>query len=143
MDNRFNVVYTGLQEGISVEEFITKFCNKFGVSEKKAQQIASSTSDVVVKKNLDTDKAKKYASAFESCGIVVRLDEIVNEPDEKSGGLSLEPMAEEKEAEEKKNTPPQCGHPGIGPSESVQEHPFGKKGLGLYPEPPGRKTNLS
>jgi len=68
LDTRFNIVYTGLQEGVTSEEFTTKFCQKFGVSEKKAHQIASSTSDVVVKKNLDEAKVKKYSPAFESGG---------------------------------------------------------------------------
>ncbi|MCP3849436.1 MAG: hypothetical protein GY694_04240 [Gammaproteobacteria bacterium] len=96
MDTRFNIVYTGLQEGVTVEEFTDKFCQKFGVSEKKAYQIASSTSDVVVKKNLEEAKVKKYSPAFESCGAVVRVDEIVNEP----AGLSLEPMVEKNKPTE-------------------------------------------
>jgi len=97
LDTRFNIVYTGLQEGVTSEDFAARFCQKFGVSEKKAHQIASSTSDVVVKKNLDEAKVKKYSPAFESCGAVVRVDEVVNE----SSGLSLEPMSEKnKQAEE-------------------------------------------
>ncbi len=127
METKFNVVYTGLQEGVTAEEFIAKFCDKFGVSEKKAQQIVSSTSDVVVKKDLGEVKAKKYASAFESCGIMIRLDEIVNEPVEKPGGLSLEPMAEEKEAAEKVAAVPQC--PKCG-SENIEADEC--KACGIY-----------
>ncbi len=88
MESKFNVVHSGLQEGITAEEFIEKFCSKFGISEKKAQQIVAATSDVVIKKDLDEKKAKQYAAAFETCGMITRLDEIVPEPQ----GLSLEPM---------------------------------------------------
>ncbi|MCW8931996.1 MAG: hypothetical protein OQL19_17400, partial [Gammaproteobacteria bacterium] len=108
MDTKFNVVYAGLKDGVTAEEFIAKFCDKFGISEEKAQKIVSSTSDVVIKKDLDEAKAKKYASAFESCGIVARLDEIAEE----SGGLSLEPIAGEKDAEEEVSSVevcPKCG----------------------------------
>ncbi len=94
MDSKFNVVYTGLNDGVTEEEFISSFCAKFGVSENKAQQIVSSTSDVVVKKNLDEVKAKKYAAAFESCGMLIQLSEIAAQ----TSGLSLEPMSEESEA---------------------------------------------
>ena len=59
MDSKFNVVYTGqLQEGVTAEEFVAKFCGKFGVSEQKAGQIVSSTSEVTIKKDLDEAKAK-------------------------------------------------------------------------------------
>ena len=95
MDSKFNVVYMGLQEGITAEDFIEKFCRKFGVSEKKAQQIVAATSDVVIKKDLDEKKAKQYAATFEACGMVTRLDEIVPEPQ----GLSLEPMDGEEDSD--------------------------------------------
>lgn len=90
MDSKFNVLYRGLQEGITTEEFIEKFCSKFGLSEQKARQIAASTSDVVIKKDLDENKAKQYAAALEACGMIVQLDEISAEP---AGSLSLEPIA--------------------------------------------------
>lgn len=94
MDNKFSVIYTGLQEGIAVEDFISKFCSKFGISEQKAQQIAASGSEVVVKKDLDEHKAAQYRSAFESCGMIIRLEEVAVDPGVASG-LSLEPMANE------------------------------------------------
>lgn len=92
MGSKFNVVYTGLQEGFAAEDFISKFCSKFGISEEKARQIVNSSSDVVVKKEQDEKKAAQYRAAFESCGMVIRVDEISSkaEPD---SGLSLEPMA--------------------------------------------------
>ncbi len=115
MDSKFNVVYTGLKEGVTAEEFISSFCAKFGISEKKAQQIVASTSDVVVKKDLDEAKARKYAAAFESCGMLIQLSEIAAE----ASGLSLEPMAGEKGADSDDVTPstPQC--PKCG-SENIQ-----------------------
>ena len=91
MDSKFNVLYTGLQEGVTSEDFIEKFCSKFGLSEQKARQIVASTSDVVIKKDLPENKAKQYAAALEACGMTVHLDEISAES---AGGLSLEPMAE-------------------------------------------------
>lgn len=99
MDSKFNVVYTGLKDGVSAEEFTNSFCNKFGISEEKAQQILSSSSDVVVKKELDEAKAKKYAAAFGACGMLIKLDEIVIEPN----GLSLEPI---DDAAAETNSPP-------------------------------------
>ena len=96
MDSKFNVVYTGqLQDGVSADEFVAKFCDKFGISESKGKQIAASTSDVVIKKNLDESVAKKYLAALEGCGMVARLDEIAVEP-EPGGGLSLAPVKEDK-----------------------------------------------
>lgn len=94
MDNTFNVVYTGLQEGISAEGFISKFCSKFGISEQKAQQIVNSSSDVVVKKDQGEKKAAQYRAAFESCGMIIRLDKIIEKP-EAASGLSLAPMGDE------------------------------------------------
>jgi len=94
LDNKFNVIYTGLQEGIAVEDFVSKFCSKFGVSEQKAQQIVNSSSDVVVKKEQGEKKAAQYRAAFESCGMIIRLDEIIEEA-EVTSGLSLAPMGDE------------------------------------------------
>lgn len=90
MDSKFNVLYTGLQEDVTTEDFIENFCSKFGLSEQKARQIVASTSDVVIKKDLPENKAKQYAAALEACGMTVHLDEISAEP---AGGLSLAPMA--------------------------------------------------
>ncbi|MCU7818994.1 MAG: hypothetical protein KZQ57_09050 [gamma proteobacterium symbiont of Lucinoma myriamae] len=94
MVNKFNVVYTGLQEGISAEHFISKFGSKFGISEQKAQQIVNSNSDVILKKQQGEKKAAQYRAAFESCGMIVRLDEIIEEA-EVTSGLSLAPMGDE------------------------------------------------
>lgn len=94
LDSKFNVVYTGLQEGVTAEDFTSRFCSKFGISEQKAQQIVNSSSDVVVKKELDENKAEKYRSAFESCGMTIRVDEIPAQP-EAGSGLSLEPISDD------------------------------------------------
>lgn len=93
LSNKFNVVYTGLQEGISAEQFIDKFCSKFGISEQKAQKIVNSNSDVVVKKDQDKKKAAQYRAAFESCGMIIRLDELAAAVPEAGNGLSLEPIS--------------------------------------------------
>ncbi|MDX2503207.1 MAG: hypothetical protein QNL62_01835 [Gammaproteobacteria bacterium] len=99
MDSKFNVVYTGkLQDGVHADEFVTKFCSKFGIGESKARQISASTSDVIIKKDLDEDKAKKYLAALEGCGMIARLDEIAAEP-EFNSSLSLEPIEGDEPAE--------------------------------------------
>lgn len=104
LSSKFEVFYTGLQEGITEEEFISQFCSKFGISEAKAQQIVSSTSDVVLKKDLDEAKGKKYAAAFESCGMTVRLSEIP----EQSDGLSLEPIDENESSSSEEASASEC-----------------------------------
>jgi len=48
---------------------------------------------VVIKKDLDEDKAKKYQNALEGCGMIARLDEIAAEA-EIDNGLSMIPMEE-------------------------------------------------
>lgn len=113
MDKKFNVVYTGLQEGITAEDFIAKFCSKFGISEQKARQIINSTADVVVKTDLEEKKAAQYRTAFESCGMIIRVDEIAVEP-EAAGGLSLEPMTNDASDAAETNSKgkalcPKCG----------------------------------
>jgi predicted nucleic-acid-binding Zn-ribbon protein len=126
MVNKYNVVYAGLQDGISAEEFINKFCSKFGIAEAKAQQIVASTSQVVVKKNLEVDKAQQYATAFEACGMVVHLEEIIIEAAPEPipevadpTGLSLEPLASEVEEEEAVATCPKCGSEKINNDECL------------------------
>jgi len=74
MESKFNVVYIGLQEGVSGEEFIEKFCSKFGISEQKAQKIVASKKDVIIKKEMIEKMANRYAEAFKACGMKVRLD---------------------------------------------------------------------
>ncbi len=91
MDSKFNVVYTGLQQGINTDDFIVKFCKKFGINKNKAQQIAASSSDIIIKKELDKKKAMQYQSAFESCGMIIQVKEIPAQIKVPSG-LSLEPM---------------------------------------------------
>jgi len=91
MDSKFNVVYSGLQQGINAEDFIEKFCKKFAINKKKAQQIAASGSDIVIKKELDKKKAMQFQAAFESCGMIIQLKEIPGKVEAPSG-LSLEPM---------------------------------------------------
>lgn len=114
MDSKFNVVYTGqLQNGVTEDEFIAKFCSKFGISEAKARQIAASKTDVVIKKELDEDKAAKYVAALENCGMTVRMDEIIAAP-QPGAGLSLEPIEEEKTSEKDtesydRSVCPRCG----------------------------------
>ncbi len=93
MDSKFNVVYTGLREDVSAEEFTNKFCAKFGLSETKAKQIVASTSDVVIKKDLDESKAEKYAKAFADCGMLIRVDDL----SQADNGLSLEPIVAKPE----------------------------------------------
>ncbi|GEM_PF-288560 len=91
MDTQFNVVYTGLQEGVTADEFMVDFCAKFGISAEKAQKIVDSATDVVVKKAQPEAKAVKYQTAFENCGMRIRLDKI-DEAASASAALSLEPM---------------------------------------------------
>jgi hypothetical protein len=112
LDSKFNVVYTGqLQDGIEVDEFVTKFSGKFGVSEGKAREIAASTSDVSIKKDLDENKAKQYIKALESCGMVVRMDKVANKS--ALDGLSLEPIVEKPNEDDIENQDhtvcPKCG----------------------------------
>ncbi len=115
MQSKFNVVYGGLQEGVTAEEFIGSFCHKFGISQQKAEKIVAADSEVIIKKDLFEDKAGKYAAAFEACGMVVRLVEINVEPEPElenpSGSLSLEPIEGEDKAAEPEVTeviPPKC-----------------------------------
>ncbi|WP_198263723.1 hypothetical protein [sulfur-oxidizing endosymbiont of Gigantopelta aegis] len=114
MQSKFEVVYKGLQDGISDDEFIAKFCSKFGISESKAEKIVASNGDIVVKKDLDEIKAKKYLAAFEACGMVAVINEIaVEEDEEELNGFSLEPMGNEEAEVEQTSaeiiTCPKCG----------------------------------
>jgi len=95
MDKMYNLVATGLKDGLSEQDFTQKFCSKFGVSEAKAQKIATASSNVVLKKNQDEKKAIKYRKAFEDCGLVVKMAQ-VKEVKEEASGLSLEPIVENK-----------------------------------------------
>ena len=132
MEKKFNVVCTGLNDGVSSEEFVKRFCDKFGVSEEKAEKIVNSSKDVVIKKDLDEGKAKKYAQALESCGLVVRLDAIVTSP----SGLSLEPMekgnTEEEKAEVEENN-----------SELAHDGPPSSPVISSAPVPPPPKKSAS
>lgn len=91
MSSKFNVVFTGLQEGVTEDEFVTRFCQKFGISEEKARRISASAAEVTIKKDLSEEKARKYISAMEACGVIARLDEVAEIP-EPGSGLSMAPM---------------------------------------------------
>ena len=131
MENKFNVVYGGLQQGVTAEEFIASFCQKFGISEQKAEKIVAADAEVIVKKDLSEAKAGKYAAAFESCGMVVRLVEINVKPEAEaeaekpSGGLSLEPIdgedtgSESEAAEVAPRKCPKCGSTDIDGDECL------------------------
>jgi len=109
LSSKFNVVFTGLQEGITEDDFVTKFCQKFGLSEEKARKMSASNSDITIKKDLDQDKAKQYLTALENCGMIARLDEITAEP-ELDSGLSLTPIKEDESIENTaKVVCPKCG----------------------------------
>ena len=101
MASKYNVIYTGLKEGVTEAEFVRQFCQKFGVSEKKAHQIVTSGSEVTIKKDLDEDKAKKYLSVLNACGMVARMDAVAEEAQiPQDNGLSMVPVEEETNAEE-------------------------------------------
>lgn len=97
MASKYNVVFTGLKEGVTEDDFVDKFCEKFGIDEKKARKIAQSGSEVIIKKELEEAKAKKYQAALDACGMIPRLD-VINEEPELGSGLSMEPMEEEPES---------------------------------------------
>ncbi len=119
MSSHFNVVYTGLQEGITDTDFIENFCSQFGLDKKKAQNIVESNSDVVIKKNLSKEKATQYRTAFEECGMIIKLVPTDEKP------ISIE-----------KNTPPPASpiqdsnNPYATPKASLTINSINKEGQG-------------
>jgi hypothetical protein len=106
LSDQFNVVFTGLQTNATEEEFVKKFCQRFGVIEAKARKIAQSQTEVVIKKNIDETKARQYVIVLEAMGADIRLVDLQAEAesqkqqtvsasdvqDKKAAGLHLEPI---------------------------------------------------
>lgn len=124
MSSKYNIVYSGLQDNITAETFVTRFCKTFGISEAKAEQIAASSSDVTIKKNVPGDKAAKYIKALEACGAIAYLQE-QDKPQEQTqpgGGLSLEPIEDgqvQQEATQQPEVCPKCGSSNIKDDECL------------------------
>ncbi len=128
MSSKYNIVYSGLQDNITAETFVSRFCKTFGISEAKAEQIAASRSDVTIKKNVPGDKAAKYIKALEACGAIAYLQE-QEKPQEQQAeqiqpgsGLSLEPIEDEQEQQEETQQPavcPKCGSTNIKDDECL------------------------
>ncbi len=109
MASTFNVVYKGLKEGVSTEEFVDRFCTTFGISQSKAEKIATASTEVIIKKELEEERAAKYIKALEKCGAIVYVKE--NSPAAvEDNGLSLEPIEGEESGQdgEDNNTEPVC-----------------------------------
>ncbi len=123
MSSKYNIIYSGLQDNVTAEEFVTRFCKTFGISEAKAKQIAASGSDVTIKKNVSGDKAAKYIKALEACGAIAYLQEQENIPE--AGGLSLEPIQGEQQTQQMNQTEPEpavcpkCGSSNIQSDECL------------------------
>lgn len=120
MSSAYNIIYSGLQDDVTAEEFVIRFCKTFGISEAKAEKIAAAGSDVTIKKNVPGDKAAKYIKAIESCGAIAYLQE-VDQPQET--GLSLEPMAGEETSQEEAEPSavcPKCGSANIEGDECLE-----------------------
>jgi uncharacterized membrane protein len=124
--SKFNVVYTGLQDNVTDDEFVNRFCKIFNSSEEKAIKIAAADSEVVIKKELDENKAKQYKNALTECGANIRLDKIPQKEDAAGlgSGLSLEPIEEQKTSENNTvatdpNTCPKCGSDQISGDECL------------------------
>ncbi len=128
MSSKYNIVYSGLQDNITAETFVSRFCKTFGISEAKAEQIAASSSDVTIKKNVPGDKAAKYIKALEACGAIAYLQE-QEKPQEQQAeqtqsgrGLSLEPIEGEQEQQGETQQPavcPKCGSTNIKDDECL------------------------
>jgi len=131
LSSKYNIVYSCLQDNITAEIFVTRFCKTFGISEAKAEQIAASSSDVTIKKNVPGDKAAKYIKALEACGAIAYLQE-QEKPQEQQveqaqprGSLSLEPIEDEhvqqvqQEETQQPEVCPKCGSTNIKDDECL------------------------
>ena len=129
MSTKYNIVYSGLQDNITAETFVSRFCKTFGISQAKAEQIAASSSDVTIKKNVPGDKAAKYIKALEACGAIAYLkeqekpQELQAEQTQPPGsGLSLEPIESEQAPQETARQTavcPKCGSSNIKDDECL------------------------
>ena len=91
MGEHYQVIYTGqLRLGTEKQEAISRFCERFKVSEEKARRVMAATRDLTLKKNLEQVKAEKYQQALEAIGMIVRLEPMQSPPS--TGGLALEPI---------------------------------------------------
>jgi hypothetical protein len=110
MAKTYKIMYTGqLQDGVSHDKCITAFSKKFAVSENKARKLVTANKEVLVKNNIEADQAKNYQQALESCGMIVRLEEINSKPLREE--LSIVPIEEDSvdNSSAKIKRCPKCG----------------------------------
>ncbi len=118
-DIRFNVLFSGkLKSGIDPATAKARVRELFKLSDAAIAQLFSGKT-IVVKKNLDPDKAKRFQKAFAQAGLLVQLveqqPEASQEPDSKpaapqpepSGGLGLAPVDSGPLEPEPDRTPPE------------------------------------
>ena len=122
MASTFNVVYKGLKDGVGTAEFIDSFCSTFGISQGKAEKIASASTEVIIKKELEEERAAKYIKALEACGAIAYAKE--NPPAAADNGLSLEPIEGEESEQAAENDTvervcPKCGSSNIEADECL------------------------
>ncbi len=90
--DKFKVVFTGtLKSGVDQGEFVDTFSSRFKVSKEKALLMLSAGKPVTIKKGLDSEQAAKYIKVLDAMGMIVQQQPM------DTGGLSLEPMEEEKQ----------------------------------------------
>lgn len=97
MEVRHKVIFTGqLKPEVEMELAISAFSARFGTPAEAVRKLFENQREVVLKKDLDLDEARRYQEALERMGIIVRLDPapqpeaVSDEP----AGLSLEPKPE-------------------------------------------------
>jgi len=73
--NTFNIIYTGyLDPHADKEQFIQDFCAKFRIPKAKALSLANSKTEILLKKNLDIERAQKYHNTLKKMGMIVRME---------------------------------------------------------------------
>lgn len=91
MGERYRVIYTGqLRLGTERQQAISRFCERFKVTEEKARKVVTASRDLTLKKNLEKATAEKYQQALEAVGMIVRLELMQSLPS--TSGLALEPI---------------------------------------------------
>lgn len=75
MEPLYRIVFAGeLTPGKSVQEIVESFSRRFGVDEERARRVVLGGQSLVLKRDLDTDRAARYREALEKSGLVVAVE---------------------------------------------------------------------
>lgn len=113
MAELYKVFFTGqIKPGIDQQTLVASVSERFGVPEEKARQLVEAGKEVLLKKELERNKAEQYQQLLVQMGLSVRLEAMA--PESGFSSLSLAPMEGETESStepeiQKKVTCPKCG----------------------------------